>query len=52
MRTWAWKPSLSTVAQSLINEIGIFVIMLFVRWPPACPNSHPFTTNSCSVSDK
>ena len=34
MRTWAWKPSPSTVAQSMINEI-----LNIVRWPLASLDS-------------
>ena len=46
MRTWAWKPSPSTVAQSVINEIWNIV-----RWLPGSPKRHLFTTNRCAVSD-
>ena len=38
MRTWAWKPSPSTVARSVINEI-----LNIVRWPLASLDSHLFS---------
>ena len=47
MRTWAWKPSPSTVAQSVINEI-----LNIVRWPLASLDSHLFSVNSCPAIDK
>ena len=47
MKTWAWKPLPSTVAQSVINEIWNIV-----RWLPGSPKSHHFTTDSCPVSNK
>ena len=47
MRRWAWKPSPSTVAQSVINEI-----LNIVRWPLASLDSHLFSINSCPAIDK
>ena len=47
MRTWAWKPSPSTVAQSVINEI-----LNIVRWPLASLDSHLFSINSYPAIDK
>ena len=47
MRTWAWTPSPSTVARSVIHEI-----LNIVRWPLASLDSHLFSINSCPAIDK
>ena len=46
MRTWAWKPSPSTVL-TVIHEI-----LNIVRWPLASLDSHLFSINSCPAIDK